>query len=1494
MTDMTTSGQAAGNLLALEQGFQDGMIARALPAWIRNLGVAGELAAARVTPATLTQVQLKALLDALKTSLECWQRLSLHLQRVEDIGQYCKPLLERSLKEQLGFAVDCDGLFLRHHYFSIAPEPEYPFGRLPQQQENHYDIPLLTAALANFTEGEAHADELPRKDQLVDRDGATFTSMTALAFARFCRELDLGGCYQQHLDETFRAAAGSPSPGHGFMSSLQGLQMSSMLIDASRARSEGTLTADELELVIGLCRDGRPGTFSGLQVHARQLSVYGCRVEQVVVLDVIDNFVGFKSSARLLVYVPDDPVSPWNTATDLDAFVRRTLAKRLAREPYQRFFSRFVRRRDRPAFFARVADELMDVAGWASRDMDQHMSDYPLPLFAHLAQAWVEQVKDDAAFIAVPVAHLNRQAQQARQGRLLDAAWMIAGVVGLFVPGLNTLLVAAAAWGLLNDVFHAFESWREGDRRAALDHVLYVARRVIELGITAIVAQTVSRQWSLVDPLVTARLEGGGEKLWQFDLQPFRSAPPPVQATADASGVYRMGGRCWVNIEGAFFEVLQRPDGEWQMKPLDGHGPLLRHNGAGAWRVWCEQPVEWDNVPGMFHRLGGAFSQLTAGQVDQVLVVHGIDADHLRGLHVCSRAPDACLVDTVSRVALVNRIGRLVNRLRGGETMDDVELHGRVRRWNTSTELSDEALADEVWSRRYSLFEQLYYEQYPVTAETQALRRDFASLHQLAAEELLGSVNHQHAYHAADLARRIRCVRVREALLFDMPHNLDLACTVLAGIAQLPGAATGPRWRLFDGSAMEPLASTAGAGAVLQLRFRHGVFELEDEAGNVAGVFDNVFDALASAYNAEHRQAMAVGEPFASALQAALAQRVMEGQLVIAQVLKLKGPVGFFLPPRRFGQGRIGYPLSGLRNWRATGRQGARNLVAELRDLYPGFSDEQIDAWLATLRASNRDPAAKLLDLKRQFKALARQLRSWKRATPRLWAWKARSEFARGLLDCWRHLLPGELATAEMTYEFRTFGSNLDELPVIPAAVDFSHVSEVSLRAVQLRRVPDDFLRAFSALRSLNVTHCRLRNLPLSAELAERLEVLDLSGNQIHLDGHATDLLARCHSLVYLNLSDNPLRRRFSLHHLQRLRVLMLGNAGLDEVPEGLMQATALHTLDLGGNRIRTLPFAFYQSALWLNRRVRLAGNPLEGAQNVWNEVTDEALPTQLHWLDLVNGTERDRLANTWSALKGDRRSADFFNLLARLASSADTHTEGLARYLALRVQSMLTYMRERPALQELLYAKARTEDCQDNATLRFSDLEVRVRLWKALHAEGLENRLQVLLNVGAQAWRLEALDELASFHAIRNHNPEESLEYALAYRLGLVEELDLPIEHDAMLNPGVAALTVHDLALAARDVRRLQTVDALADFLVRQRFWKEYLRDTHQNLLQVPQSLHDAMDALDARGGTKLEYDQLQARMQQRKLNIRRQLTRDAITRFLPAVALVPPLPRS
>jgi len=1478
--------RALPTTLDLERGFQDGILARRLPAWLSGLNLASPDSAPK-PPSSVTAEQLTTLLQALQDSFDCLQRLQRQLAPLQGIHAFCKPLLQRALQEKLHCLRDPDTLFYRHTYFTVSPDPELATGHLPQQEKNHYDIALVDTALANFTEDEARPGNLPRSDCLVDAAGVRVPGVSAPALAKVCRQLDLGERYQEHLDTVLYPPAKGAD---GLQATLKAQLVANMQVDAFKAMTEAALTPAELALILGLCSNGAPGRFEGDPVAARRLQAFGCTLEQVIVLHVTRTTLVFTSTRRVLVYLPGDPVSPWCAAPDLDTFIRRTLGKRLADPQYQRFFRRFVRLRDQAGFFARVTDELADVTEAASRDMEQHLADCTLPLFDHQAQARIDVIKDDAAFIAVPVRMIDSGVQQAQRERLEAGAWAGAGVVGLFVPAIGAVMLAAMAWDMLKDAFHAVESWREGDTRAAVEHLVNIARTLITVGITSVLAGAVVRKTDLVEQLVTARLEDGSEKLWRFDLAPFRSAPPALQAQPDAEGVYRLGERRWVNMQGYFYEVVQGDDEQWCLLPRQGHGPGLRHNGAGAWRVWCEQPVEWDDTHVMFRRLGGEFRQLEDDLIDHVMAIHGMEPDDLRGLHVCGQAADACLADTVSRVRLASRIKVLVRQLRAGGPVSDTALLARAQRWQGTGEVANDELADYLWNRRRSLLGQLYYEQYPLTEETQALQRDFASLHRLAAEHLLRTARPDDLLvSAAALVKRIRCIRVHEALLFDTPQTLDLARFTLRMLERMPGVETGPRWQLFDGDAGAPLLSTRGGGRQLQLRYRDGLFHLSDGQGPF-GPASELFQQIASGYTREQRAALAIGKPFALQLRSELARRVAQQREVIAEMLGIRPPNGGVFMPLRLANGRFGYPLSGWRQCLGLDRAVVRNLAAELRDLYPGFDDDEVEQWLEGLRTSRTDPSTKLDELKQQLGTLRRTLKRWQTATVKVWAWKARREFARGLVDCWRYLVPKQLGAVapDRGFLLSCYSSDLDELPAIPATVSFAHVSELALRSLQINTVPDTFLHAFSSLSSLSISNCRLRTLALTQAMAERLQVLDLSNNQIGPEGGMPALLHGCRSLVYLNLSHNPLRSALSVAGMPRLNALMLRGTQLTQMPAGVMEALHLHTLDVSHNAIRTLPYGFYRSDLWRAGRVWLAGNPLLHDQDTWHEVLEDQVPTMLLWTDLVQPAERDRMADIWGKLNGQEASRDFFHLLQRLTGSADFQQEFLARYLALRVLRMLVSMSEQPLLRTELYAHALTEHCQDNATLRFSDLEVRARTWKALHGSVTNDPERALLHLGGQCWRLDTLDQVGGLHAVRAGRPEESLEFALAYRLALADDLDLPIEHDEMLNPGVANLSAQDIDAAAHLVRLAQSRDALVDYLATTPFWKEHLVRAFPTRLRTPQFFHAELEALVERDAAQADIDRLQDRVQQWELNVTRQLTREALGRHL-AVVMIP-----
>ncbi|MBC3436677.1 hypothetical protein HU735_14740 [Pseudomonas sp. BW16M2] len=1465
--------------LAIEQAYQDRLVARHLPSWLRGLN----------------QAQLAVLGEALKTSLRCRQGLSKALARIQGIDHFARPLLQQALRDRQGVVQDVDTLFFRRQYFHFANEGGLIAGRYPLQGTSDYEIPLLEAALCNFTAQEAGVNGQPRRNAVVDDAGTALAAPDAKGFAALCRALDLGAQYQRHL----AGVLDSTAAGQNVKALLRQSQGANLLVDACKARAEGVLTEAELTLIIGLYHDDKPGTLAGAPVVAKQMRAFGCDLQQIVVLDVIDKGWLRDTSKRVLVYIPGDPHGPWSARGDLEDFARRVLGKRLREVEYQRFFRRFVRRRDSQAFFTKVQERLGDLADWATRDLDEHMQAYPGALFEHLASARIAQIKDDAAMIAPPVAQLDRAMQVEHDKRLAAEGWTLLGLAGLFIPQVGIALLAVMAWDLLKETFQAVEDWREGDTSAALEHLLTVGRSMALVGATVAGVVAVRRAWSWVDELVPARLEDGSEKLWNGELAPFRSKAPPAAAQMDEQGVLRLGEHCWIRMERHYYPVRWRAsDEQWQLRPRQGHGPLLRHNGAGAWRLWSESPGEWEDWHRMFRRLGGVFERLDDARIDQALAIHGLDGSHLRGVHVYGRAPQAELVDTVERLVLAERIQDVVAQLRTGAQVVDTDVLEKARGLPGAGQMSQQELAEHLWRGRRIVFRQLYDEPHLGTEATRLLRRDFASLHQPSAQALLREASDSDrqrlladrqvplamAQAASTRVRRIRLARVLEALTFDTPQNLDLAKVVLMLLDKMPGSVMAPAWRLYDGAAGEPLLGTQGAGRAWQLVHRDGDFQLADHNGAAIGQPGELFAVLAQGYDADQRAATGVGEPFAELLQAALARQALQQRQSVASLLGLdRAPVSFMVP-QRLEDGRLGYPLSGWRRWLGISNNRPRALTARLRDLYPAYSDTQLQQWLEQLQQTGRDADTALGELEQQHALLKKTLTTWKRKAFATTEWEARRDLGRGLMDCWRFLIPEQANAAQPTggYLLTQTRSRLQQLPTLPAQVSFPHVSSLALRAMRLREIPDAFLHAFPNLRTLEITYCKLQQLP--ASLNERLEVLDLSGNRITLDAEQERTLANCRSLFYLNLSYNPLRRSFSVRGMPQLNALLLSNTEATALPDGVLQAPRLHTLDLSDNGIETLPEDFYQSHLWREGRVRLFGNLLAAsadAVNAWNPVSQTRVPYQLRWLDLVDRDVRDHMAALWTQLEGQANSAEFFNLLAELTDSADFQGEFAARYLAARLLRMLQAMQESPALRDELFDNSVVTRCEDSATFRFSDLEVRLKVWQAEQGKLPGQREQALLHLGGQLWRLQRLDELAWTHAeLMPTAGVESLEVALAYRIDLRDELDLPVELSDMLYRGVANLKPADLAWARNWIRAAQTENAISEWMVGLRFWRQYLETTFAERLRVPQADHDTLDDLLALDAPEEAIDRLHARILRREHDTLVALTREALAR--------------
>ncbi|MNM07946.1 E3 ubiquitin-protein ligase ipaH3 [compost metagenome] len=1438
--------QPVTDSLAQEQAYQDGIIHQTLPAWMQ----------------AATAGQLQALGEALRRSLVCRQQLKAAMAHVQGLDTFASKALEQALNTRFKANFNVQAWTFTAGYREPVINAQPVGAHLTDVV--YASMPMLEAALRNFTLEQVASGGQFRGNHLSSTVQDSIVPPSAQAFAQCCRELDLGGQYQRYL-------LGCLQPGL-----LASSARWNMLVDACKARIQGILSEDELQCVAGLCHEDTLRPLDGASVVAKQLKVLGCDLEQIVVLDIVDEGLLRRSSKRILVYIPGDPLGPWSGFDNVQRFARKLLGQRLREPAYQRFFSRFVRRRDSQRFFVPVIDGYRDLASWANIDLDPHVRPYrqaPLSLFDLLAQRRIEQIEDDAAMIAVPVAALDREVQRQHDQRLAAEGWTLLNLAGLFVPIIGAGLLALTAWELLGEVFHGVEAWHDGDDSAALDHVLNVAVDVATIGVTALAIRTVSRAWqgsALVDSLVPARLEDARQKLWQQDLSAYRSQPA-AGALRDAEGISRLDDQAWIEMDNEYYPVSQRAeDGRWQLRPREGHGPVLSGNGDGAWRLWSEQPTQWDGQYYLFRRFGQRYQALNEEQIDDVLAIHGMDADQLRALHMDGRAPEALIVDSIVRARLGQHVRLMIEYLRSGQSITDLSLLEEARRLPGAAGLTDQALAEHIWAQRRQLLEQVY-DRLQISAHpgVVALRRRYPALHRRAAYAVLGMSTAAERQSVLDGTRiparldalvraqllRIRMTRVHEAFRLDVAQPADLALVVLGLLKYLPGASAGVRWRLFEGSVQGSVLFASEEGAsTFDLCHLQGRFQRLDAHGVTQGEPGELFEVMAHAYTEQQRAALQVAEPFAHNLRVQLARLAARHRGRVEQLLDPGKRAGGFRAPRRLADGRIGYMLSG----RSPGSTRPQALFVRVRALYPGFTDAQVLAWLSEARQAGLRVDHRLDRLEQELQALDSALYRWVRQPAPAGVEDERLYFRESLIRCWQRMSVGAPAVNPQEARFRLsmYAVVPGRLPELPAQVSFAHVHELAFLGMALDDVPHGFLRAFPNLRILELSGNQLTRLPNGLEQLEFLRELDLFNNRIVLNDAQADVLTRCDSLEYINLSYNPLGRSFALGNLNRLRRLHLRSADLGDLPQGVLDSPQLQLADLRDNRIARLPERFFRAPEWIRRSILLADNPLpEGQARRLRPASGGAvLPVQepadavrQRWLGSAANSLRDEMSACWADVERAPGARDFFDLLQRLSATADYQQRGPA--LASRVFAILQAMRDYAGLREELFSHSRVQGCQDSAALCFANLELRMLVWRARGAASADGQESALLRLGRQLWRLDEVDRIAvqdiQQRRVAGANPDE-IEVGLAYRLALQAPLDLPIEPGAMLFSEVAGLTTARLEQARQRVQAAETAERLAQSLVAREFWQEHLlRSEVARFERLDAPFHERLAAL-------------------------------------------------
>lgn len=573
--------------------------------------------------------------------------------------------------------------------------------------------------------------------------------------------------------------------------------------------------------------------------------------------------------------------------------------------------------------------------------------------------------------------------------------------------------------------------------------------------------------------------------------------------------------------------------------------------------------------------------------------------------------------------------------------------------------------------------------------------------------------------------------------------------------------------------------------------------------------------------------------------------------------------------------------------------------AARIQRLVPALDELQAAARLAELQASGLDSGQiqeRLDEWEGQYSQWVQLLNEWIDVHGYLdGGWVSvldRRRAADRVLDSWRHTLRVTPSLPEVNSAslLDLSGLLLGDLPKLPKY--FAHVTELNLSRVRLTaQGSNEFLRAFSHVRTLTLSDNGLRALPDALAEFHGLRRLDLSRNELQNASQLQGQLARLQALEWLNLGENVLSE-LDLGGLSRLETLYLHTNLLDEWPMTVLELGRLRTLDLHDNWIETLPdTAFEPQHRALMAGTDLSGNRLEQEScerlQVYLAQTGNGLGFSAEQLEeMIQGyRERDERGafdspdysldhpdietpqiqkarwfadvlpdsprhRIWDDLNAQPGSNDFFFTLSQLRNTEDfLEAPG---DLTQRVWAVLEAIGGNPAMRRDVFARATAlmpeVTCGDGRILIFNAFETRVQEFAALRLAEAGQDGAALLKFARGMLRLEAVEGIAE-DIIEAHEDIDPAEIRLALRIGLAERLDLPRQPSGMLYSELSEVTQADLDRAYATVLEGESTPGFEEKLVGLEYWRNYLKKKYAtDFAALARELEHQTDRLDER----------------------------------------------
>ena len=882
-------------------------VSQRVPQWLLDATPQRRQALRKVLPQPLPWLdEARARLPAVVAALrEDDSKHPLYAEAVDDVLKqlpspeaFAEPLLRAAIKDTFGLDLDVRRTFLFNAVRARAAESHLnardPVARAFQAVKVATQS-LLASALQNFEAFEAETDGL-RDDR---RPSTIFTSETGLPmdsgqtlellperFAALCRQLDLGGRYQQRIRVLFEPA---PQAGEDSATAAASRQVWFKLFEYSTFR---------LNLHLARLRDHiDQATYATLlDVTKSGKASPDCRRSVPTLWEVpLNGMVLFTlaGSAGVVVYMPDEPQQPVQAFASLTAF-HDALRERLKERTWRGGFLRFVPAREREQLLQRIQRSLYpqvwNPGGWYEERYDPNASlrlgeqALATPLFNALLQRKIAVLKDDGLFHAVPTADQDHKSRQDKIDYFLGVGFNLLNVAAFVVPVLGEVMLVVNAGMLVHEVYEGFHSLAKGEQEEAWGYFMDVGENLAimaALGVVGAGAQRFEGNLPLaVRSMRPVTLADGSVRLWKPDITPFAyDIRLPADLQPEANGLYDYQGRQWLKLEGRYYSVrtlLGEAPGYRLEHPerAAAYQPVVRPNGNGGWLHEADTPERWHGMQ-LFRRQGPREAAVSADMAQRALDISGVSEAQLRRSLVDCQRPPALLTDALSRLVLFEQLDSA-----GLLDADTFATRYRARQ----ADLSDAGrLLQGAFRLPNGLLEEI------VAAATPAELRELA---------LDGRVPLRLAEEARRYQQQVRIARACEGLYLDLGVGADSASLFLHALETLPHWSREVGIALHKGHVEGRLLAQIGSdvAAAIPLVWR---------GQSLAELCAAVFEAIPG----EARVALGIDD--AVSLRERVLAQPLAPRWQLRDWLGLSAEPPGFRSPMRLADGRLGYPLSG-------------------------------------------------------------------------------------------------------------------------------------------------------------------------------------------------------------------------------------------------------------------------------------------------------------------------------------------------------------------------------------------------------------------------------------------------------------------------------------------------------------------------------------------------------------------------------------------------------